>query len=129
VTPYLLDTTALIDFSKNREPARTWILELIESSDQLAVCLISVAEFYVGIPPEHPAVWDGFIEALTYWEGTSVAARDAGSLRYALARQGVTISTTDAIIAAIAREHQAVIITDNAKDFPVQGLALLSLRD
>lgn len=52
MTRYLLDTTALIDFSKGREPARTRIPQMIAAGDELAVCAVNVAEFYAGVQPE-----------------------------------------------------------------------------
>src|SRR5262245_4587397 len=47
---YLLDTTALIDFSKRFEPARSKILELIDTGHQLAVCCVTAAEFLDCVP-------------------------------------------------------------------------------
>ena len=74
MTRYLLDTTALIDFSKNREPARSRILHLIGTADELGV------------------------------------------------------SPTDSLIAAVAKEQQAVLITNNIKDYPMEEIDLLPLH-
>jgi len=54
------------------------------------------------------------------------AAMQSGEHRYDLARQGIHISTPDALIAATARAHGAVIITDNTRHFP--NTATISLR-
>jgi predicted nucleic acid-binding protein len=50
VTRYLLDTDAPIDFSKGSEPATSRILSWIDATDIVAVCAISVAEFFAGLP-------------------------------------------------------------------------------
>ncbi|MBI4318805.1 MAG: PIN domain-containing protein [Chloroflexi bacterium] len=115
---YLLDTTALIDFAKGREPASSRILGFSEGGDELAVCAINVAEFYAGVPPAQRGVWDEFFSTLTYWDVTAQAARHAGCLRFDFARKGRVLSTTDVIIAAVAQEKEAVIVTDNTKGLP-----------
>ncbi|MCL5962210.1 MAG: PIN domain-containing protein [Chloroflexi bacterium] len=127
MTRYLLDTTALIDFSKGREPARSRILEMIQTGDELGVCAVNVAEFYSGLPPENRPTWDEFIGSLEYWAASRTAAARAGGYRYEYSRQGQAISTTDALIAAVAQERGAVIVTNNVKDFPLPGTLLLSL--
>jgi tRNA(fMet)-specific endonuclease VapC len=128
MTRYLLDTSALIDFSKDREPARTRILAMIDQGDEVGVCAINVAEFYAGLPPEARSVWDEFFAALTYWPISRQAAMQAGQYRYAFARRGQTLTTTDALVAAVAQEHDAVVVTNNAKDYPMADVRALSLR-
>ena len=127
MTRYLLDTSALIDFSKGREPARSEILALIAGGDEIAVCPINVAEFYAGIPPDQRPDWDTFFRALGYWHISREAARQAGSIRYDFARQGQPLSTADTLIAAVAQEKGAVIVTNNVKDFPMPGIRLRPL--
>lgn len=125
---YLLDTTALIDFSKGREPARSRILRMIDDGDDVGVCAINVAEFCAGLPPEQRPIWDEFIEALHYWDINLEAARYAGQLRYDLARKGQTLSMADALIAAVALAEEAVLITDNVRHYQVPGLVLMPLQ-
>lgn len=74
---YLLDTSALIDFSKGREPACTRILEMVDAGDEVGVCPINIAEFYAGLPPEVQPVWDDFFASLTYWPISRPAAMQA----------------------------------------------------
>jgi predicted nucleic acid-binding protein len=54
-------------------------------------------------------------------------ARRAGKYRYDLARRGVQISATDALIAAVARDRAAVLVTRNVRDFPMADIHVLSL--
>ena len=122
---YVLDTTALIDLSKGREPARSWIPAVMESDDELAVCAVNIAEFFAGLPPDRRATWDQFFAALPCWPISPGAARQAGIWRYDFARRGVTLSLPDTLIAAVAGEYSATIVTSNAKDYPMEGLALL----
>jgi|SRR3954451_10564870 len=128
MTRYLLDTTALIDFSKGREPARSQIQAWIDGGDELGVCAINLAEFFAGLPPQQRTQWEQFLSALQLWEITSAAAIQAGIWRYDFAHQGVTLSTTDTLVAAVAKEQQAIIVTNNLKDYPMSGLHLLPLK-
>ncbi len=125
---YLLDTTALIDFSKGREPARSRILAMIQSGDDVGVCAVNVAEFCAGLPPSRRAAWDKFFGSLLYWDITREAAEQAGSLLYESARLGRPLSTTDVLIASVALEVGAVLVTDDARSYPMPGLQLVSLR-
>jgi predicted nucleic acid-binding protein len=128
VTRYLLDTDVLVDFSKGIKPVISQLLAWIDSTDVVAVCAISVAEFSAGLTPEQAAQAQAFLTALTYWDISREAAMRAGQERYSFARSGVTITTTDALLAAVAREYEATLVTSNLKDFPMADLTLLSIR-
>jgi predicted nucleic acid-binding protein len=65
---------------------------------------------------------------LLYWDITRGVAVQAGTYRCRYARQGQTIATADALIAATAIEHNAILVTDNPKDYPMPEIRLLSLR-
>jgi predicted nucleic acid-binding protein len=129
MTRYLLDTDTLIDFSKGRESTRSRILQMIEAGDVLGVCAINVSEFYAGLPEAQRSIWDAFFASLPYWHISREAAIQAGRERYEFSRQGQTVTTADALIAAVARENQATIITSNIKDYPMPGVSLLSPRE
>ena len=55
MTRYLLDTDALISYSKGRQPAVSRITQLIDQGDELGVCAVNVAEFFAGLAPGPPA--------------------------------------------------------------------------
>ena len=126
---YLLDTTALIDISKEFEPATSRIRDMIARGEQLAACSISVAEFATGLQPSERNPWSEFLGSLLYWDISREAAFQAGVWRYEFKRRGIQLSTTDALIAATAWEHQATIITNNARDYPMAEVKLMSARD
>ena len=129
MTRYLLDTTALIDFAKGHEPASSRVLRMIESGDEVGVCAVVVAEFYAGLAPQERPRWDSFFEALRFWGATRETARQAGIWRYQFAREGTQLSTTDLLVAAVASQREATIVTDNVKDYPVDKINVLPLRD
>lgn len=128
MTRYILDTIALIDFSKSREPTRSRIFLMIEAGDELGVCAVNVAEFYAGLPVIERPQWDEFFSALRYWGITQEAARQAGMWRFEFRRRGNFLTTTDMLIAAVAQERGAVILTDNITDYPIDEVRVLPLK-
>ena len=129
MTHYLLDTDTLIDFSKGREPTRTRIFEMIASGDVLGICAVNVAEFYAGLPEEQHPKWNAFFDSLAYWEISREAGKRAGSERYQAARRGHALTTTDCLIAAVAAENNATILTGNDKDYQSQTVRVQKLRN
>src|SRR5436190_11099706 len=113
MTRYLLDTDTLIDLSKGIESVSSPILSWIDSTDSVAVCAISVAEFYAGLTLDEANQAESFISSLTYWDISREAAMRAGHDRHTLKRRGITITTTDALLAAVAREYDAILVTSN----------------
>lgn len=124
---YLLDTSTLIDYSKGRQPVEARLTEMIAAESLVGVSAISVAEFYAGLPSEHHEIWHRFFSALVYWPTSQEAAAGAGHYLYAFARRGVTLSTADALQAAVAHEHGAVLVTDNPRDYAMPGIQSASL--
>jgi predicted nucleic acid-binding protein len=123
---YLLDTDTLIDFSKGREPVASRIKQWIKDDDILGICPINIAEFYAGLPHSARKDWDEFFETLTYWQVNPEIARMAGIFRQEFQKQGTTITTTDALVAAVALEQDATVVTSNISDYPMPNLRLLS---
>src|SRR5712692_6372708 len=103
---YVLDTTALLDFSKGFEPSQSNFLQLIDQGATLALCCVSVSEFFTGLKETELEQWQEFFSKLPYWNVSPEAAMQAGIWRRYFATQGIQLSTTDALIAAVAWEHQ-----------------------
>jgi predicted nucleic acid-binding protein len=128
VSRYLLDTDVLISFAKNKEPALSFVKRAIATGDELGVSPVVVTEFYAGLAARDYPTWDAFFANLEYWTVSNAAARQAGAWRYQFARQGTRLSTTDLLTAAVAVERDAILVTSNVKDFPMEELELLPLK-
>ncbi|CAN5780257.1 hypothetical protein BH23CHL2_BH23CHL2_05250 [soil metagenome] len=124
---YLLDTNVLISSSKQREPAYSWVLDRTRSPDELSACDIVVTEFFAGLPPGERPTWERFFGAMSYWETSFEAARQAGLYRYRYTRQGQIIASSDALIAAVSVSVRAIIITGNVRHYPMSDVVLLPL--
>lgn len=123
---YLLDTTVLIDFSKDFEPAKSWVLAHVDQGDELGISPINLAEFYAGLDPARYDQWDEFFNLLSFWPVDWAIAKRGGAIRYAFARQGRQLSATDTLVAAVAEAHQAVLVTTNIKDFPMDTITVVA---
>ena len=125
--PYLLDTTVLIDVSRGRQPALSWLDEALIRPGQVCVSTVAIAEFFAGVRPPQRGRWQAFIEQLTHWDVTTEIGIRAGALRCDLAREGRALLIADALIAATAIMYGAVLVTSNSKDFSGTGVAGISL--
>ena len=122
---YLLDTTATVDYLRGRGDVIDLLSSLDRAGHRLCVCCITLAETYAGLRPQDNAKANALFGGLQYLYIGSQAARMAGQWRYDFARQGITLHLTDALIAAVAIEEEAILITANLKDFPMAGLQIL----
>jgi predicted nucleic acid-binding protein len=86
-----------------------------------------VVEVISGLTPEETLRARPLLEACLYLGASFPAAALAGAWRYQFARRGITISTTDALIAATALAHNATLITGNARHYPMPELSMLPL--
>lgn len=124
---YLLDTTVLIDVSRNHQPTRAGVQALLAAGEELGVSPVSIAEFYSGLREGERAAADAFFATVQTWDLDHRVAVRAGDLRRALFRQGRTIALPDALIAATALAVGAVVLTTNVRHFSLPGLTVLPL--
>ncbi len=123
----LLDTTVLIDLSKNFGDVLTSLNAVVASGGILGVCAISVAEFLAGVPTPQRGRWERWIADFEYWDITREAAALAGIFRFDLARQGRVLQIPDALMVATAVVTGSTLVTNNIKDYPMPNLRLLRL--
>jgi predicted nucleic acid-binding protein len=53
----------------------------------------------------------------------------AGIDRKTASEAGRTLPVSDCLLAALAREQQATVLTSNIKDYPMEDVRVLSLRE
>ncbi len=126
---YLIDTDVLIDVTKGREPALSWVAGALARRSILCSCAITIAEYFAGQPRGDYPARDAFIDSLLYLETPHEVAEAAGDYRRSFARRGIQLSTQDVIVAATARHHEAALVTRNRKDFPMEDVRVMSLAD
>ena len=126
---YLLDTDTLIDIALGRTVVEERLRALLERGETVGICAITVAELYSGIPEVKRKKWAAFFAPLPYWHISAEAAARAGIDRKNASERGLTLSVTDCLIAAVAREQQAIVLTSNSKDYPMKDVQVISLRE
>ena len=127
MTTYVLDTSVLIDASRDREPGASWLQRVLVQPHSVAVSAVTVAEFFAGLEPRERGGWSTFIETLTHWDTTREIAIQAGIFRYDAARRGQVIQIPDALIAATAMVVGATLATSNVRHFGSLGVPIVRL--
>ena len=117
---YLLDTTALIDLSKGVVPTTSWIKQRSDAGDDLSACPITIAEFYTGLSEREYPDWDEFFSTLIFLPISYEAAIQAGKWRARFRAQGIQLSTSDTLVAAVAAEVGVTVVTSNVRHYPMQ---------
>lgn len=105
------------------------LLQAVARGDRLATSCVNVAELIRGLRPRERDAADLLLTRLRYLETTREAAERAGRYQATLAARGTTIHTPDALVAGTARAHGAVLVTDNAADFPMRDIRVVSLEE
>lgn len=126
---YLLDTDTLIDCIVGSNATRDHVFGFIERGDEVAVCAITLTELYSGMNDTRRAKWERWLRALPYWQISFGVAVQAGVHRKTAAASGRTLSVSDSLLAALAKEHDATLLTSNIKDYAGNDVRVVSLRD
>ena len=124
---FVLDTTCLIDHLRNVEHVTARLEQIGKERHEAATTTLNVAELYSGLLPSEEARTETLISALTILPVDISAARRAGKWRYAYRRQGTTLALVDMLVAAIAFEHGATLLTANTRHFPMAELKVEEL--
>jgi tRNA(fMet)-specific endonuclease VapC len=130
---YLLDTNACVDYLTGRYPG---VAERIQRCSPADLCLSSIvaAELRYGADnSQHPArnhsrldILLGEIRCLDF---DLLASAVYGAIRVALERRGRPIGAHDMLIAAHAISADAVLVSDNVREFErVKGLSVENWR-
>jgi predicted nucleic acid-binding protein len=124
---YLLDTSVIIDAINNKKARRQLLRDLIQQGNTPACSPVNVAEVYAGLRPQEESNTKNFLRTLDLYALTWPIAELAGLLKRDFGKKGKTLAITDTLIAAVALHHQLHLVTDNARDFPMEDLSLYPL--
>jgi predicted nucleic acid-binding protein len=122
---YLLDTTLRIDHALDQHGAAALVMRLFSEPNDLYVCDAVVAEATSKGGDLELAAIDRLIQALEYISTTPAAARWAGASRRRLGRHA-SRRLADALVAGVAWQADAVVVTRNPRDFESQGVPVLA---
>lgn len=126
---YLLDTNTCIQFINGTSPTVKDHFRQHSASD-LVLCSVVKAELFFGARKSQRIesnllTLERFFKAFKSLPFDDRSAEEYGQIKAALASQGQLIGPNDLMIAAIGRAHDAVLITNNTREFSrVTGLRL-----
>ena len=122
MSTYLLDTSVIIDVLRGVRRRAEILERLLADGHLLAFTAINVAEVFAGMRSKERRPTVALLASLEHYDITRDIAEKAGALRREWATRGRTLTLPDCLIAAAALTHDLVLVTDNAKDFPMPGL-------
>ena len=121
----LVDTTVLIDVLRWKKDRPRLLRDFAVGGATVGVSAVSVTEVYAGMRRGEEEATEALFSGFVCYPVTFEIARRAGKLKYEHARKGRTLGFADMLVAATALEHHLDLVTDNRKDFVIQGLNLL----
>jgi predicted nucleic acid-binding protein len=123
---YLLDSTLLIDHANRDSAALEMLRTLFAGGHELYTCDVVTCESLSLGGPDDVRHIELLLDALEYVSTSPSAARWAGLSRRTHHRAGGKRAVGDALIAGLATELDAVVVTRNERDFTRQGIRTLT---
>jgi predicted nucleic acid-binding protein len=123
---YLLDTTMIVDHAHGYPPATALLGRLYEQGAELYTCDVVTCEALSGGTDEHRVAVEALLRPLEYVSTTPDAARWAAGRRLERHEAGGKLGLGDALIAAVAADLGATVVTRNRVDFERQGISVLT---
>jgi tRNA(fMet)-specific endonuclease VapC len=121
---FIADTDVMIDFLRGMGAAERIGIEL--KTGKLCVTAITAFELWAGAgSPRQAAMVEALLAAVTILPLNDSDARRAGEVHKELKQSGATIGMADSLIAGIAINRNAILITRNRKHYErIPGLNL-----
>jgi tRNA(fMet)-specific endonuclease VapC len=124
---FIADTDVLIDYLRGRGPGASRVA--LELTHSLSTTVVTAFELWSGAHGKRQAAAiEALVAAMDILPLDAAAARRAASVRRELEVAGATIGMADSLIAGIALERRAMLITRNVRHFSrVTGLKLATI--
>ena len=124
---YVLDSTVIIDYVLGYKPGEEIVERLFGQSEALYIGDVVTCECLSRGTPEDLGVARSMLQALEYVTLSPDDAAWAGDARRTRIEAGRRKpSTTDALIAALARSVGATVVTRNGRDFDAFDVPVLA---
>ena len=123
---YLLDSPLLIDHGNGDQAAIELLYRLVEEGHDLYTCDVVTCEALSRGEPDDLRHISALLDALEYVSTTPAAARRAATARRERHTAGGKQALGDALIAGIAADLDAIVVTRNRRDFERLEIRTLS---
>jgi predicted nucleic acid-binding protein len=125
---YLIDTDVMIDFFKQKNPAKDLIIAL-SKQNTLSLSSLTIVELRSGWTNEEANFFLPKLNALcSILPVSAEIAEKAGQWRHEYKTKGQQLGTVDTVIAATAYLADSPLVTNNIKDYPMPELTLYHHR-
>ena len=124
VATCLLDSGIIMDALNGKRGCRETIDQLIQDGAEMACCSINVTEVYAGLRPSEEAKTERLLRSLKFYPVTWEIAKQAGDILNVWRQRGRMLSLPDVTVAAVALTNDLILVTGNAKDFPMPELQI-----
>jgi predicted nucleic acid-binding protein len=121
----LIDTDVLINFLRGSEEARDFLLAASEDG-ALCCSAITVAEIHAGMRRHEKKATDDLLSSLIVVAIDRHVAEKAGSYKREIKKQDFDLD--DCLVAASAFSTGALLVTGNAKHYPMTDIEKTVLR-
>lgn len=118
---YMLDTNTIM-YAKNNRPEQ--VLDHLQKHrpEDLCISAVTLAELEYGVcnssnPAQNKLALLLFLSGIEVLAFDSAAASEYGQIRYQLKKSGTPVGANDMLIAAHAKSIDAVLVTNNLKEF------------
>lgn len=122
---YLPDSNILI-LAFHGHKAEAVFLEKCIMKRQLKISVIVLAEIYAGVNEIEKRSIDDLVTFFGEVPVDSIVARVAGEYRRQLARKKKRAYLADCFLAAQAKVHNLILVTNNKADFPMKDIKIIS---
>ncbi len=126
---YLIDTNILIQAILKKKGRWEFLKRIVAGGGSLACSVVTTGEIYAGMKEHEKDRTEQLLSGFDEFPVTGEIARHAGLLKNEWAAKGYTLTLADMLIAATAILHRQVLVTENRKHFPIQGIVLLPLPE
>jgi predicted nucleic acid-binding protein len=124
VRMYLLDSDVVI-WHLRRHPGVVDLLERLGGIGRLGISALTRLEVHAGMRPADEGATASLLAALDTYPVSGTIGDRAGDLLREYRQRGVTLDPVDSTIAATAETHSLILVTMNARHYPMPGLTLL----
>ncbi|PIP47843.1 MAG: VapC toxin family PIN domain ribonuclease [Deltaproteobacteria bacterium CG23_combo_of_CG06-09_8_20_14_all_51_20] len=124
----LVDTSIWIEYFNHRHSENGEAVEDLLRGERVVITGIVVTELLQGakLKNEFDAILDSIV-SLPFLDAALSAWIEAGRLSYSLRKKGVTIPTTDVVLASLAIENQCLLFSLDSHFDRIPGLKRYSI--
>ena len=121
MTESLIDTDVLPFYFKGDATVGESFAKYLQLFDQVNISIITYFEIIGGLTYKQAqkqlSDFDDFVKNNNIIHITEASAKISGNIYATLRQQGITIGTSDLLIAGIALENDLVLVTNNVKHY------------